>query len=330
MGFWSDIYCEHVHPQVVNEVFALSAGTPPTDSMVIYHHSIDSEAARVAAEHPGSKCLIYHNITPPEFFRPYRPDIVPLLERGRSALTALADSFPFAIGVSDYNRAELVAAGFANTSTIPLVVNPAKWDMTPDEALMARLQDGKRNLVFVGRIVPNKCQHHLVVAFADYLTMDPDARLILVGPVDSNDPYSQRVTETIRELELTGSVVVTGHITEKQLLAYWRTAHLYWSMSEHEGFGVPLIEAMWFDVPVLAFKSSAIPETLGDAGIIFRTKKDLLSVAALAKLMATDDTLRQAVLAQQRRRRVDFLPEKVRPAVEWIVEKLLDRADGAR
>ena len=100
--------------------------------------------------------------------------------------------------------------------------------------------------------------------------------------------------------------------TEAQLAAYYRTSHLYWSMSEHEGFGVPLIEAMWFDVPVLAFKSSAIPETLGEAGLMLNDKSNLAEAAALARIIVRDSAIRAHIIRRQRERRVHFLPNKSR------------------
>jgi glycosyltransferase involved in cell wall biosynthesis len=122
----------------------------------------------------------------------------------------------------------------------------------------------------VGRIAPNKKQHELVEAFSLYRSLDPTARLILVGPAEIHDPYAAHVEATIRRLGLEPYVLITGSVAEAELAAYYRTCDLYWSMSEHEGFGVPLIESMWFDIPVLAKANSAIPETLGEAALMFR------------------------------------------------------------
>ena len=191
---------------------------------------------------------------------------------------------------------------------------------------MNNLQDHVTNLLFVGRTAPNKCQHDLIKGFHEYLKMDPVARLILVGHMESNDPYCEYLRDTIRKYGLDNHVVLTGNVSESDLQAYYQTAHLIWSMSEHEGFCVPLIEAMWFDVPVLAFKSTAVPETLKEAGILFTVKDNMAAVAALAKLMVHDQSLRRKILTAQRKRRNDFLPERIWP----IFSVLIDRMESLR
>jgi glycosyltransferase involved in cell wall biosynthesis len=205
---------------------------------------------------------------------------------------------------------------------LPIAVDPKKWDMAADSQLMQQLQDGKTNLLFIGRISPNKRQEHLLEAFTHYLTMDREARLILVGGGDVNDPYYHHILNTIKKLRLTRYVMLPGQVNDAQLLAFYRTAHLFWSMSEHEGFCVPLVESMWFDVPILAYKSSAIPETLGEAGLMFTTKGDLVSVAALAKLLVKDKALSSKVINAQRRRRDKFLPAAVVEKLDGIILKI--------
>jgi glycosyltransferase involved in cell wall biosynthesis len=275
----------------------------------------------VAVAHPGPKCLIYHNITPAEFFQPYRPEFAPLLRRGREDMWQLAESFDHSVGDSAYNAEELALYGFAAPGVLPLAIDPGHWSIPPDETLMRHLQDGKHNLLFVGRYAPNKCQHELVEAFAYYLMMAPNARLILVGSGDQSDPYVQHLQQSIDRLGVREHVLMPGHITDAQLTAYYRTAHLFWSMSEHEGFCVPLIEAMWFDVPVLAFASSAIPETLADVDAVFMDKSDLMQSAAMALKITMGRSARVSILSQQERRRKEFLPDSVRPRFSALVNK---------
>lgn len=308
-GYKSDIFVKCVDPKVAHEAIVFKPLCINGQAGLIYHHSIGSEITEYAIAHPGSKCLIYHNITPAEFFLPYRPEFAKLLEIGRIELKQLAQYFPISVGDSAYNAAELLESGFQKSGILPIIIDPKKWDSNADTSLMEQLQDGKTNLLFVGRIAPNKRQEHLIEAFAHYLTMDQEARLILAGWGDTNDPYYRQVLNTIERLNLTNYVLVSGQVNDAQLLAFYRTAHLFWSMSEHEGFGVPLVEAMWFDVPVLAYSSSAVPETLGEAGLMFNNKHDLVQVAALAKILAKDDLLRSKVIAMQRKRREYFTLE---------------------
>ncbi|HEY4284120.1 MAG TPA: glycosyltransferase [Chthoniobacterales bacterium] len=269
-GFESHILVRHIDPRVAQEARVFEPELlEPTDA-IIYHHSIGTDLTPYVVAHPGPKLLIYHNITPAEFFEPFRPDFADILRAGRTELAHLAQFFPYSAADSAYNAKELHASGFNDPQVLPIVVDPARWNFFPDTKLMDMLQDGSTNLLFVGRIAPNKKQHELVEAFSLYRSLDPTARLILVGPAEIHDPYAAHVEATIRRLGLEPYVLITGSVAEAELAAYYRTCDLYWSMSEHEGFGVPLIESMWFDIPVLAKANSAIPETLGEAALMFR------------------------------------------------------------
>lgn len=321
-GYRSEIFVRRKDPRVGDQCRHYESGVfRPTDGL-LYHHSIGCEITPAAIAHTGPKCLIYHNITPAEFFQPYRPEFARLLRHGREELWTLARSFPVSVGDSAYNAEELTLHGFASPGVLSLAIDPSHWNIPPDEALMRQLQDGKRNLLFVGRYVPNKYQHHLVETFAHYLVLDPDARLILVGYGESSDPYVQHLRQIIDYYGMHEYVIMPGHITDAQLHAYYRTAHLFWSMSEHEGFCVPLIEAMWFDIPVLAFRSSAVPETMADAGLIFSDKNDLILLAALAMKLITDSPLKDTIISRQRSRRISFLPKAITPLFFQLISLL--------
>lgn len=317
-GYNSEIFVRYLDDRVAGEAKVFDRQISPHAGL-IYHHSIGSELTDYATFHPGAKCLIYHNITPAEFFQPYRPEFAKILQNGRYELTQLAKHFRLSMGVSAYNAAELTLAGFEQPGVLPIAVDPGKWNISADARLMEQLQDGKSNLLFVGRISPNKCQEQLVEAFYHYLTMDAAARLILVGDGNSYDPYYHHLLGTIEKFNLTSYVLTPGQVNDAQLLAYYRTAHLFWSMSEHEGFGVPLVEAMWFDIPILAYKSSAIPETLGESALMFNTKEDLVQVAALAKLLVKDRDLQSKLISSQRRRRESFTPQAISQSLSKLI-----------
>lgn len=318
-GYQSDIFVRYVDEQVAHEAVVFQPKRINPRAGLIYHHSIGSELTEYAIAHPSAKCLIYHNITPAEFFLPYRPEFAKLLEKGRAELKQLAQYFPLSVGDSAYNAAELAASDFSEPGVLPIAINPKKWDMPADETLMKKLQDGKANLLFVGRLAPNKRQEHLLEAFAHYLTMDQEVRLILAGYGDASDPYYRYLIHCIQKWNLTHHVMLTGQVNHAQLLAFYRTAHLLWSMSEHEGFCVPLVEAMWFDIPVLAYKSSAVPETLGEAGLMFTSKENLIMVAALAKILVRDEGLRSKIIKVQGEKRNSFLPEVVQKHLNSLV-----------
>lgn len=321
-GYKSEIFVRYLDQRVQEEAKVFHSSSISKQAGLIYHHSIGSELTPYAIKHPGSKCLIYHNITPAEFFQPYRPEFAKILETGRFELKQLAPHFTVSVGDSAYNAADLAASGFADPGLLPIAVEPQKWDMPADAALMTQLQDGKSNLLFVGRLAPNKRQDDLVEAFAHYLTLDQQARLILAGYGDTSDPYYCYLINTIQRLNLTGHVLVTGQVDDSQLLALYRTAHLFWSMSEHEGFCVPLVEAMWFDIPILAYKSSAVPETLDEAGLMFTSKDEFFQVAVLAKLLVKDKSLRAKVINAQRKRRESFLRRPVSENLNILVNTL--------
>jgi glycosyltransferase involved in cell wall biosynthesis len=327
-GAASNIYVRYIDSRVAHQCSSFSPDKIAPDNGIIYHHSIGTELTPHVAAHRGPKVLIYHNITPAEFFEPYRPAFATILRAGRRALREIAPFFPHAAGVSHFNADELAECGFADPMVLPICVDPAKWNFRPDPKLMEQLQDGRTNILFVGRIAPNKKQDELIRAFQCYLSVDSSARLVLVGAAEDDDPYHVALRELITSSGLEGSVMMPGSVNDAELAAFYRTAHLFWSMSEHEGFCVPLIEAMWFDLPVLAFRSTAVPETLGEAGFMFNDKYCFESLAALAFLLVHDRDLSGKVTKVQRRQRLAFLPSRVAPLLETVIASALTSGSG--
>lgn len=323
LGHPSEIYALDRHPRVQDRSMPWSAGCLSPDDAIIYHHSIGSAVTQQVCQHPGPKGLIYHNITPAHFFAPYLPMHERLCQQGREHLPRLAEQFGVSVGDSTYNALELAEQGFANPGVLPLCIDPDKWRGRPDPEKMQALHSGDTNIIFVGRLCPNKRQEHLIAAFAHYVRIDPKSRLHLVGtPVTPNDKYEACLRQLVDDLKLTDRVSFTGHVDDAQLAAYYATAHLFWSMSEHEGFCIPLIEAMWFDVPVLAFAACAVPETVGLAGRLFTTKDDLSVLAEVAFKMIRDPKTRREIIAAQRVRREAFLPARVRKGLAAFVERI--------
>jgi glycosyltransferase involved in cell wall biosynthesis len=321
-GYQSEIFVKRRAKEMASEALLFDEEQPRPGDGLIYHHAIGSELTEFAVTHEGAKALVYHNITPARYFLPYRPGFAWLLEVGRQSLARLADHFPVSVGDSAFNAGELAACGFANPGVLPIIIDPDKWNLTPDEQLMDRLQDGRTNILFAGRVAPNKRQDRLIEAFSYYRKLEPAARLIIAGETKDSDPYFHHVLETRRRLALEHEVEITGQISEAQLLAYYRTAHLYWSTSEHEGFGAPLVEAMWFDCPVLALHATAVPETLAYAGTLYSAEEDLTQVAAKAFQLTHDLEFRTKRIEAQRRRRWDFTPNAVWPVLEQFVERM--------
>jgi glycosyltransferase involved in cell wall biosynthesis len=224
---------------------------------------------------------------------------------------------------SEFNRRELEEAGFARTGVLPIYLDFGRYRERPNPVLRRMLDDGRTNLLFVGRIAPNKRQEDLV-RLASYWRrfISPDLRLLLVGKLPRRRSYHDALQSFFYELGFTpAEVVLTGHVDHAELLACYAEADVFVSGSDHEGFGVPLVEAMLMDVPILAYRTSAVPDTLGGAGVQF-TEMRLDEVAEMGHRLATDAALREAVLAGQRGRLQAFAPETVEASLKAYVESL--------
>jgi glycosyltransferase involved in cell wall biosynthesis len=272
------------------------------ETVCLFHFAIGSGAGRLILGAPDRLVVRYHNITPPEFFAGFLPHLARQCHQGRRELRAFAPRAELALGVSEFNRRELAAAGFARTGVLPMPLDLDRWAARPRAAAVRRLYgDGRTNLLFVGRIIPNKAIEDLLRLFAVYQrSIDPASRLLLVGDHWGYEPYLLRLEELARALALE-DVVFTGQVEDDELRAYYAVASAYVSMSEHEGFGVPLLEAMAFGLPVVAYDGGAVAETLGGAGVLLADKQPEVAAELVHRLVG-DPALRGAVLAGQARR----------------------------
>jgi glycosyltransferase involved in cell wall biosynthesis len=298
-----------------------AAGGP--DDVVLLHYALPSRLTEAFCEHRGRRILLHHNITPPEFFAGYDDEMVRICTLGRQELATLAGHVDLALGDSEFNRRELAEAGFARTGVLPIYLDFARYREAPSPVLRRLLDDGPTNLLFVGRLAPNK-RHDDLIRLASYWKryIGEDVRLLLVGKLPKRREYFDALQSLMYQEGFTPSeVVFTGHLDHADLLACYASADVFVSMSEHEGFGVPLVESMLLDVPVLAFDSTAVPHTLGDAGVRFSEKR-LAEVAELAQLLASDAALRASVLAGQRRRLAAFAPAAVETSLKGYLESL--------
>lgn len=318
-GYDSVTHARFIDPLLGAEATVLSPTSMSGAHAVIYHHSIAFDDIDILLSADIPKALIYHNITPPDFFRDHDERFAELLERGRAQLAGLANEFEAAGGDSEFNTSELRALGFRNARVLPLAVNLARFDVTP--SALYDLGNGARWLC-VGRISPNKGIRPLLEAFEVYLSIDPAARLTLVGSYSGADPYYQDLSRFVLEHSLGSHVTFAGRVDEAGLTAYYRNADVYVCLSEHEGFCVPLVEAMYFDVPIIARTGTAITETLGDAGILIDAETDAFDIAAIAREIVCDDALRGRIIESQRARRPAFLPERVFPVLDALVSEL--------
>jgi glycosyltransferase involved in cell wall biosynthesis len=269
-------------------------------NVMIYHFSVCCPITAYFASAPDRKVMVYHNITPAEFFAGIAEEVYYITRKGRRELEQLAPVVDLALPVSEYNARELRQAGYRRVETVPLVVDFDAFDATPDEGVLRRYGDGRTNLLFVGRLSPNKKQEDLVRIFYHYKRLDPQARLLLVGSARQVPRYRQLLDELVARLGVE-DVVIAGGVSHAALVAYYKSAGAFVCMSEHEGFCVPLIEAMRFKLPVIAFDSSAVAETLDGTGVLVHEKRHA-AIAELVNLVVRDEALRNEIVARQRRR----------------------------
>jgi glycosyltransferase involved in cell wall biosynthesis len=223
-----------------------------------------------------------------------------LCHHGRRELRAFAARTELALGDSEFNRRELVEAGFRRTGVLPIVLDLAVYERRPAPVIRGLYGDGRRNILFVGRIIPNKRIDDLIRVFAVYQRyLDPHSRLLLVGDHRGHERYFDRLQEMVRALRL-DEVVFTGHVDDDELLAYYAVSCLFLCLSEHEGYCVPVVEAMHLGVPVLAYDAGAVAETLRGGGILLKQKRPEV-VAELMQEVLTNAALRMCVLESQRR-----------------------------
>lgn len=311
-GYESRIYVETVDPRLDDETedYRDLIDDSHPDNIVIHHFSLGSRASRVAFALPDRMILIYHNITPVRYFLEVRSPVVAQCYSGRRELGAYPTRCDLALGDSAFNRAELDALGFPRTGVLPVVPDFAHLDVTPHRWLAREFDDDATNILFVGRIIPNKRIEDLVRFFHAYRSRyNRAARLLLVGSHDLFDDYRTSLADFSRRLG-TPDVHLIGHVTNEELTALYDVADLFLSASEHEGFCVPLIEAFYKRIPVIAFAAAAVPATMDRGGVLYE-RKDPRHVASLINAVLTDAALEHEILATQdaalaRLRSLDF------------------------
>jgi len=345
-GFESEIFVETADRRLedLTTDYREMVGAIAPDDVLIHHFSIGSRASRTAYALPGRMALVYHNITPPEYFLGVHKDLVKLCFRGRRELTAYVTRCELALGDSEYNREELAALGFPQTGVLPVVPDFAHLDLPPNTMTAEKFDDGWTNVMFVGRVIPNKKFEDVIRAFHVYRTRhNPRSRLLLVGSHGGFEKYLAMLHALIARLG-TPDVHFLGHVSNEELTALYDVADLFLCASEHEGFCVPLIESFHKQVPVLAYAATAVPATMDGGGVLYYTK-DPFEVGRLMNAILDDPAIEDAIVASQdaalaRLQRKDFagtllrfvdqiraMPPRPAPEVPYDFWPMFDQAE---
>jgi L-malate glycosyltransferase len=324
-GHVSDLFALTIDDELRGDVRHFSEPAARRGDATIFHFALPSPMTAAFPTLEGARVLQYHNITPAPFFAPYDAGLFRLAALGRQELRSLVGHVDLALGDSGFNRQELADMGFAPTGVMPIAVNLERITSAPPRpALEKILGDGLINILFVGRIVPNKrIEDHIRLAEIFKRYVDSYYRFIFVGRYDGLPRYYAQVRALIAEFKmLPDRFWFTGPVPDEDLAAFYRWADVYVSLSEHEGFCVPLVEAMAADVPVLAYAAGAVPETLGGAGVLF-APKDLELAAETLGTLVYDRRVRDLVIEGQRRRLQDFSPARIEQQLTEVLAAVM-------
>ncbi|HMF94018.1 MAG TPA: glycosyltransferase [Vicinamibacterales bacterium] len=299
-GYQSEIFVEtadyRLEPQTRDYRELVDFSHP--DNLLLHHFSLGSKASRTAYALPDRMALIYHNITPPEYFIGVHRTLARQTFRGRRELRAYADRCDLAMGDSEFNRQDLETLGFPRTAVLPVVPDFSHLEREPNWLAAGEFDDQWTNIVFVGRMIANKKIEDLIRWFHAYHTVfNQRSRLLLIGAQTQFERYVASLHQLVATLG-TPHVHFIGHVTDEELVALYEVADLFLCASEHEGFCVPLVEAFYKQVPVLAYAATAVPSTMDGAGVLLEDR-DPLHVARLMDAIVSDAALQDRIVEGQ-------------------------------
>ncbi len=330
-GYANKIYAESIDDRLPAGTASPIIKMPKLKSndIIIYHGAIGTKLNYMLPEYGGRKVMIYHNITPPGFFNDYSLDSVRATCEGLKGIRFLSNKLDHCIAVSEFNKQDMLDMGYTCPIDVcPILIPFEDYDQKPSQDVLTQYQgDGITNLMFAGRIAPNKKQEDIIAAFYCYHKYyNSKSRLFLVGSWSGMEKYYQQLCRYVDRLGISESVIFSGHVKFDEILAYYKLADVFVCMSEHEGFCVPLVEAMYFDVPIVAFKSTAIPYTMGYKGALLDNKEPNF-VAAVIDRVINDKTLNEKLLKLQRERLKDFSYTEVKSLFLGILNRIVEEGN---
>lgn len=324
LGYDSDIYAppDRVSPSLRDACRPLEAYDPPPDSVSIYHYGIASPATEVFLSARTRKIIIYHNITPPEYFDGFEDSVAEQLRGARIELTEVAGRADAVWAVSSFNASELNEMGISPVHIFELPFSRKPLDLPPAAEVLGRLATPLKTIIFVGRIAPNKRLEDLFKTFAWYhKTINPQSRLVVIGSNRSCPRYYTMLRMMTGDLDIP-NICLEGFASPAGLATYYQLSDLYLSTSEHEGYCLPLLEAMYKNLPVVARSIGGVPEAMGDAGVRYKDL-DHRELAELVHLVLSDNGLREQILDGQRRRLERALSRDITAEIRSLLDACL-------
>lgn len=323
MGVYNEIYAENIDPRIKVNIKKYSDYKGHKDEIIINHFGIGSAVNDyVLGLKNKIKVIRYHNITPRKFFDGYNMVSAQLCNLGRNQLKKSKDIYKYSLAVSEYNKQELMELGYKNISVIPIIIAIKDYEKKPNSEILNKYSDDFKNIVFIGRVSPNKKQEDVIKSFYYYKKyFNNKARLFIIGGYDGMERYYNQLVRLTKSLELE-DVIFSGHTSFESILAYYSIADLFLCMSEHEGFCVPLVESMLFKVPILAYDSSAISNTL-DGSSVLTKQKNYTYIAGMMNYILENENLKQKIIEKQLLRLEQLKPEKIELKFKKYIEKIL-------
>jgi glycosyltransferase involved in cell wall biosynthesis len=319
-GYPSGIYAENIHPTLKAKKFPEYSKNASKDNIALFHFSIGSDISYYVKKLPDKKIIRYHGITPPQYMTGTNQYLLELLRQGREQLLSFPSVTQLALANSRYTEIELHEMKFSNTAILPLILNFEVYKKFNKDILL-KYDDDYVNIIFTGRIIPQKRQDDLIKIFYYYQKINPKSRLILIGNADNFKRYYTSLLNLIKRLQI-NNVIFTGSVSTEDLVAYYKLADIFLCMSEWESFCVPLVESMYFNVPIIAYNATAIPQTLGDGGFLIN-KKNYLEIAELINILIEDRTLREIIIKKQKKRLNEFTYEKNMERLKMVLNKVM-------
>jgi len=291
------------------------------DGILMYHYGNASPLSEYYSRVPDRKVLVFHNVTPSCYFRALSPTAARKLERARDDLEALGACTDLCCGISRYNLSFLSGMNFRRTMHFPAWIDESALRVAPSAGLLGAYRDDYVNLLFVGRVAPNKKIEDLIRTYRVLKRGNPglNVRLFVVGTYVGTELYHAYLLSLCKDMGLT-NVVFSGHVSQAELNAYYALADAFVCASEHEGFCIPLMEAAFHGVPVFAFDIPGVRETLDGCGVLFSHRDFVYAAETIGQVLGNAE-LKQAIVAKQKERLHDFREELVRERLVEVLER---------